>query len=200
MGPLTDKEIKNASVWTTDYKMCEPGGLYLLVKPNGSKWWRLRYSVRGVQNKFQWASIRKFLSPGQSCGKRSQGVYSQRRRPPRGAEKGKGEKRGGSNRQVRRDNFWFDRRRMVQEKRGGVGSRARTHYPLASEQIRLALYRRRGHRETENRGLREADRPDRKQEFDRYCKKVGQLCGQITRYARVIGVLECDTAGASLVS
>ena len=49
MGPLTDKEIKNAPVWKSDYKMSEPGGLYLLVKKNGSKWWRFRYSIGGVE-------------------------------------------------------------------------------------------------------------------------------------------------------
>lgn len=60
MGPLTDREIKNAPVWTSDYKMAEPGGLYLLVKTNGAKWWRMRYSIRGIQKQISMGVYPKF--------------------------------------------------------------------------------------------------------------------------------------------
>lgn len=48
-GPLTDKEIKSAKPWTFDYQMAEPGGLRIIIKTNGAKWWHFRYRFRGVE-------------------------------------------------------------------------------------------------------------------------------------------------------
>src|SRR4051812_30451760 len=44
---LTDTAIKNAKPRETPYKIADGGGLTLLVNPNGSKWWRLRYRLHG---------------------------------------------------------------------------------------------------------------------------------------------------------
>jgi integrase len=41
--PLTDIEIKKAKPKEKDYKLSDGGGLYLLVKTNGSKLWRAKY-------------------------------------------------------------------------------------------------------------------------------------------------------------
>jgi hypothetical protein len=46
---LTDTEIRLAKARTKDYKLADGGGLTLLVQPNGSKWWRLRYRHAGVE-------------------------------------------------------------------------------------------------------------------------------------------------------
>lgn len=40
---LTDTKIKNAKPKDKPYKLSDGNGLTLLVNPNGSKWWRLRY-------------------------------------------------------------------------------------------------------------------------------------------------------------
>jgi integrase len=40
---LTNFEIKNAKAREKPYKLSDGGGLYLLVQPNGSKLWRLKY-------------------------------------------------------------------------------------------------------------------------------------------------------------
>lgn len=47
--PLTDLEIRNAAPRDKQYKLTDGGGLYLLVKPNGSKYWRLKYRVLGIE-------------------------------------------------------------------------------------------------------------------------------------------------------
>ncbi|MES9933554.1 MAG: Arm DNA-binding domain-containing protein [Candidatus Sedimenticola sp. PURPLELP] len=55
---LTTKAIKNARPGIntkgepTDkpYKMGDSGGLYLLVSPQGGKWWRLKYRFDGKEN------------------------------------------------------------------------------------------------------------------------------------------------------
>lgn len=41
---LTDKQIKSTEILPKAYKLTDGKGLYLLVKPNGSKYWRYDYS------------------------------------------------------------------------------------------------------------------------------------------------------------
>src|SRR5262245_26964813 len=41
--PLTDILIKNAKAQEKQYKLSDEKGLYLLIHPNGSKYWRFRY-------------------------------------------------------------------------------------------------------------------------------------------------------------
>jgi integrase len=45
--PLTDAAIRGARPKEKSYKLADGGGLTLLVNPNGSKWWRLRYRFGG---------------------------------------------------------------------------------------------------------------------------------------------------------
>ena len=44
---LTELEVKNAKAKTEKYTMAAGGGLTLLVMPDGSKYWRLRYRMGG---------------------------------------------------------------------------------------------------------------------------------------------------------
>jgi len=41
--PLTDVACRSAKPKDKDYKIADSGGLFLLVQPNGSKFWRLKY-------------------------------------------------------------------------------------------------------------------------------------------------------------
>jgi hypothetical protein len=45
--PLTDTKIRGARPQAKPYKLADGDGLTLLVNPNGSKWWRLRYRFGG---------------------------------------------------------------------------------------------------------------------------------------------------------
>lgn len=47
--PLTDKEIKQAKPADKDYKLFDGGGLFMLVKKNGGKLWRLKYNFEGKE-------------------------------------------------------------------------------------------------------------------------------------------------------
>lgn len=47
--PLTDAEIRKTPVTERAQKLFDGGGLYLLIKPNGSRWWRLKYRVAGKE-------------------------------------------------------------------------------------------------------------------------------------------------------
>jgi hypothetical protein len=43
---LTDVSIRNAKPVVKDKRLNDGGGLYLLIKPNGAKWWRFDYSIK----------------------------------------------------------------------------------------------------------------------------------------------------------
>ncbi|CNI59011.1 tyrosine-type recombinase/integrase [Yersinia intermedia] len=46
---LTDIKIKTAKPLDKPYKLADGGGMYLLVKPNGSKYWRMKYRYAGKE-------------------------------------------------------------------------------------------------------------------------------------------------------
>ena len=45
--PLTDTAIRNTKPGEKTVKLTDGGGLYLLLNPNGSRWWRLDYRFGG---------------------------------------------------------------------------------------------------------------------------------------------------------
>jgi hypothetical protein len=46
---LSDLKIKAAKPTEKDYKLADEKGLYLLVKTNGGKYWRLKYRIDGKE-------------------------------------------------------------------------------------------------------------------------------------------------------
>ena len=48
--PLTDIKIRQAKATDRALKLADAAGLYLDVRPNGSKLWRYRYRIAGREN------------------------------------------------------------------------------------------------------------------------------------------------------
>ena len=46
---LTDTKIRSAKCKEKSYKLTDGDGLYLLIKPQGGKWWRFRYRLEGKE-------------------------------------------------------------------------------------------------------------------------------------------------------
>ena len=46
---LTDTEIRGAKRRAKPYKLFDGGGLHVLVRPDGKKYWRLKYYVLSVE-------------------------------------------------------------------------------------------------------------------------------------------------------
>ena len=44
---LTDARIRNAEAMAKPYKLSDGGGMYLLVTPDGARYWRLDYRFAG---------------------------------------------------------------------------------------------------------------------------------------------------------
>ena len=53
---LTNAGIKNAKPAAKPYKMADSQGLYLLVRPNGSKHWHLKYRIGGKERKLSFGA------------------------------------------------------------------------------------------------------------------------------------------------
>ncbi|MCX5580217.1 tyrosine-type recombinase/integrase [Kaistia terrae] len=56
---LTDAACRNAKASERDFKLSDSGQLYLLVRPNGSKLWRLNYRFNGRQRTLSLGSYPK---------------------------------------------------------------------------------------------------------------------------------------------
>ncbi len=54
--PLTNVQVKNAKPKDKSYKMADERGLYLLVNPNGSKLWKMKYRYVGREKKLSFGS------------------------------------------------------------------------------------------------------------------------------------------------
>jgi Arm DNA-binding domain len=48
---LTDTAVRNAKPKEKPYKLADAQGLYLLINPKGSKLWRIKYRMNGVERK-----------------------------------------------------------------------------------------------------------------------------------------------------
>ena len=46
---LTVKEIDNAELKNKPYKIADGSGLYIEVRPNGARYWRLKYRMAGKE-------------------------------------------------------------------------------------------------------------------------------------------------------
>ncbi|MEW8383989.1 MAG: Arm DNA-binding domain-containing protein, partial [Candidatus Thiodiazotropha taylori] len=44
---LTDTAVRNTKPKDKSHKLFDGGGLFLLINPNGSKYWRLKYRFHG---------------------------------------------------------------------------------------------------------------------------------------------------------
>jgi len=47
--PLSDIAIRNAKPGTKPVKLHDDGGLFLLLNPTGSRWWRIKYRIEGKE-------------------------------------------------------------------------------------------------------------------------------------------------------
>lgn len=58
---LNARQIESAKAKATDYKLADGGGLYLLVKKNGARYWRLKYRIAGKEKLLALGVYPKFV-------------------------------------------------------------------------------------------------------------------------------------------
>jgi Arm DNA-binding domain len=49
---LTDTRTRNAKPTSKPFKLSDRGGMYLLIKPDGARYWRLDYRFAGKRRTF----------------------------------------------------------------------------------------------------------------------------------------------------
>jgi len=59
--PLTDKKIQNSKAKEKKYKLSDGGGLFLEIRPNGSKLWRLSYRINGKSKEYANRKKREYI-------------------------------------------------------------------------------------------------------------------------------------------
>ncbi len=69
--PLSDSHIRQANVATKPFKLADGGGMYLLVRPDGSRYWRLDYRFGG-KRKTLALGVYPDVSIGEARKKRSE--------------------------------------------------------------------------------------------------------------------------------
>ncbi|TBO43479.1 Arm DNA-binding domain-containing protein [Pedobacter kyonggii] len=47
--PLTDLQCLNAKPHTNKYKRTDDQGLFLVIMPNGKRYWRYKYRIHGIE-------------------------------------------------------------------------------------------------------------------------------------------------------
>ena len=57
---LTDKKIQNSKQKEKKYKLSDGGGLFLEIRPNGSKLWRLSYRINGKSKEYAIGTLQEY--------------------------------------------------------------------------------------------------------------------------------------------
>ena len=188
-GKLTDTAIRTAKPKPKPYKLADGHGLYLEVAPSGGKWWRLKYRLAGKEKRLSlgvYPAVGLKEARARAAAAKEQLARGLDPSAERKAERAEVEATLNTFERVARD--WFARQREGWTPRHAVTvlRRLEVHaFPeLGQRPIAelgapdfLAVLRQveaRGHIET--------------------ARRVAQICGQVTRYARLSGIVQADAA------
>jgi integrase len=191
---LTDKAIRAARPGAKPYKLSDGGGLYLFVKPNGSRLWRMKYRVDGIEKTLSFGAY-----PQVSLSLARERRDESKRLTAKGVDPGAKRK---AEKAARNDTFeaiareWLEMQARPDEKNGRAALASATLgkakwifesllFPylgqrpiskITSPELLQVL------RRIEARGRRETSH------------RAKQRCGQVFRYAIAIGRAERDVA------
>ena len=188
-GKLTDTAVRTAKPKPKPYKLADGHGLYLEVAPSGGKWWRLKFRHGGKEKRL---SLGVYPADGlKEARARAAAVKEQLARgldPSAERRAAKIEAAAAVNtfEHVARD--WFAR-----QKDGWTPRHALTVLRRLEGHVFPVLG---------SRPIAELGAPDflaalRRIEADGHietARRVAQICGQVTRYARLVGIVQADAA------
>lgn len=191
--PLSDVAIRNSKPKDKPYKLYDANGLFLIVTPNGGKWWRLKYRLDGKE-KLLSLGVYPDIGLKEARIRRdetrqliAQGVNpSERRKQAKAIIMATEKEEKTTFGAVARE--WFDKKRAAwtdghQQKILSrlenqlfpyIGKRQFSTLEAADYLAAIQKAESRGDIETAHR--------------------LAQLCGQITRYARIAGIVTHDAA------
>ena len=191
--PLTDTAIRTAKPTDKAVKLFDGGGLYLEIAPSGGKWWRLKYRFQGKEKRISLGTYPtvslKDARERREQAKRliEQGIDpSNQRKEAKAAAAAIEQEQNTTFEAVARD--WFSKKRNAwtpghQKK---ILSRLENQlFPFLGAKLFSSLEP--GDflaaiQKAESRGAIET------------AHRLAQLCGQVSRYARIVGLTRYDVA------
>ena len=191
--PLTDTAIRTAKSTDKAVKLFDGGGLYLEIAPSGGKWWRLKYRFQGKEKRISLGTYPtvslKDARERREQAKRliEQGIDpSNQRKEAKAAAAAIEQEQNTTFEAVARD--WFSKKRNAwtpghQKK---ILSRLENQlFPFLGAKLFSSLEP--GDflaaiQKAESRGAIET------------AHRLAQLCGQVSRYARIVGLTRYDVA------
>lgn len=188
-GKLTDTAVRAAKPKERPYKLADAGGLYLEVAPSGGKWWRLKYRHGGKEKRLSlgvYPAVGLKEARTRAAAAKEQLAQGLDPSAERRAAKIEAAAAANSFEHVARD--WFARqkdgwtprhaitvlRRLEIHVFPALGSRRIVELGAPDFLAVLRAIEAKGHVEAAHR--------------------VAQVCGQVTRYARLIGIVQADAA------
>ena len=191
--PLTDTTIRTAKPTGKAVKLFDGGGLYLEIAPSGGKWWRLKYRFQGKEKRISLGTYPtvslKDARERREQAKRliEQGIDpSNQRKEAKAAAAAIEQEQNTTFEAVARD--WFSKKRNAwtpghQKK---ILSRLENQlFPILGDKLFPALEPAdflTAIQKAESRGAIET------------AHRLAQLCGQVSRYARIVGLTRYDVA------
>ena len=191
--PLTDTAIRTAKSTDKAVKLFDGGGLYLEIAPSGGKWWRLKYRFQGKEKRISLGTYPtvslKDARERREQAKRliEQGIDpSNQRKEAKAAAAAIEQEQNTTFEAVARD--WFSKKRNAwtpghQKK---ILSRLENQlFPILGDKLFPALEPAdflTAIQKAESRGAIET------------AHRLAQLCGQVSRYARIVGLTRYDVA------
>ncbi len=188
---LTDTAIKNAKPKERPYKLADGQGMFLLVNPNGHKWWRLKYRHAGKEKLLALGTYPEVsLKEAREQREKARAVIRSTQDPSEVRKTEKREKKIAAansfesvarefvaNQSARRNEDYqkYALRRLEQNVFGQIG-----HRPISEMEAPELLE---VLRKMEARGVHEMT------------ARVRQLCGQVFRYGIATGRCKRDPAG-----
>ena len=190
---LTDTTIRAAKPKEKRYKLADGEGLYIEVAPTGGKWWRIKYRFGGKEKRL---SLGVYPAVGlKEARSRTAGIKDLLRRGIDPGEERKAAKaemlaqeiaRGQTFEAVARE--WHSKRSCGWTPRSAKG---------VMQKLEGSIFPELGPRPIAELGapdfLAVVQKTEARGCFE-MARRLAQLCGQVTRYARLAGIVQADAA------
>ena len=191
--PLSDTAIRNAKPLSKPFKMYDAGGLFLIVTPNGGKWWRLKYRFGGKEKLLSLGVYPDVSLKDARCrrddarGMLANGVDPSEQRKVAKVEAVAVEiAKGQTFEAVARE--WYGKKRC---------SWTPGHQKKILLRLENQLFPYLGNvplADLEAADFLEAIQKAETRGAIETAHRLAQLCGQVTRYARIAGIVKHDAA------
>jgi integrase len=185
---LTDVRIRNAKPSSKAYKLGDDGGMYLLVKPNGGRYWRMDYRFGGKRQTLAFG-----VYPIVTLSDAREHRQEARRLLVQNIDPGLAKKAGKRAGRLRGENtFEAVAREWLDNQRHRLAPR---YYGLLLARLKADIFPQIGSRpvaEIDAPELLEALKKVEKRGVIETARRLRQTCGQIFRYAAASGRAKRD--------